>query len=604
MTVSHTNSQTRVLAEYPLFLANPSRVSGSKSNLFVVSFPTLGVDENSSHEFSSASLDTVTGDLCLSCKPQVQYVASALTTSGVTSCSYGCLRFDTENKRFMLVPVSCLLIARPSVSASSAVTVDESTGKDSVFASSDEKVDTDNLKDLKLTTSAGNSKGVHGQWASFKETLFRDYQTYILKAGRNRFCHMSVQMTRDSPMHATRGRGLLALADGGSSLKEGQLKSDAAVRPKPGKGSDSAISEPYFSRLLKKLSSPGVLSSDRDPLDPNCDSVFSALTIQSQTRVATVEAVLRFLRFSMESASSSAGSTSAGSESYHELSTVFACLSHIKPVTEIVKYLQSKHMASLFEILDGMSAASKSEIPSSQVFFAVLEAVSVNCQGLFVLKSVFCSDLHAGLLDARDAVLVMIHTGKEVTHAQVQGLVTDQSLHGFIDEKVLSPLCLLDAQTGRWKMRGKPAEWFKGAFPQVAKDHGAAVNKLVNDMKARRTDDKHKSGLGSTAFCGLNNRYSLERALIVCLAKVIMAKSCSVSELKRAVQSSISDVCITEEIVTQIVSTYSGLFLRKTSGVSLRPSGDGKDNESLARETGSAPARARRGVKTEDVDMD
>ena len=250
-------------------------------------------------------------------------------------------------------------------------------------------------------------------------------------------------------------------------------------------------------------------------------------------------------------------------------STVLNRLDFTRQIESIIQRMQ---IASFGDILAVLPANTRAKYSETDVLNQ-LESCALLVQGNWIVLS-YLSPHKPYLWDTRDAALLLLRAGREVTY---QALASFNSSTKEDSEEILRSICNLDIQTNGWKLKLKPDEKFLSEYSELVKRQDAVANSILNRLKVKK--EQVKTASGEEGVSGRRHQVLSEQELDV-LGKKLSEKmidsggSMKLGEIVHFIQSISSGHYITEPVALEVLRRINAIILRDRWAV-----GSGRPND-------------------------
>jgi hypothetical protein len=229
------------------------------------------------------------------------------------------------------------------------------------------------------------------------------------------------------------------------------------------------------------------------------------------------------------------------------------------------------------DIMNALPANTRARYSEADVL-AQLDQCAFCIQGNWVVLS-HLSPHRTQLWDTRDAMLILLHAGREVS---VQVLSNMGGLSKEEIEEVIRAVCSLDIITNSWKLKLRPDTVFISQHPHIIKRHESVAQSMINRLKAKKAQGK----LSSTSSPEANSSSSISHDELQAMSEITKMKlidsgSLTTDEIRQALQASTRDHFISEATALEVLRIIEAIPVRERWAIPSRGSGAGEVIDTL-----------------------
>lgn len=247
-------------------------------------------------------------------------------------------------------------------------------------------------------------------------------------------------------------------------------------------------------------------------------------------------------------------SVGIGDEKTGSSSQELARLDFSKQIETIMRRVQVIKFSDLWQSLPPNTRARFSE----DQILDQLEACAICVQGVWVVLS-HQSPYRPQVWDTRDALLILLHAGREVTIQLLSGI---NNLAKDEIEEIVRSVCSLDLLSNTWKLKIKPDTDFVASHADIVKRHESVANSIINRLKAKKEQRTSTAGVDSKGPAA----FSREEIAALCHTvgnKLMEEGSLTTEEVKQSLQAKTRDHFVSEATALEILREIEAVPVRE-----------------------------------------
>ena len=259
---------------------------------------------------------------------------------------------------------------------------------------------------------------------------------------------------------------------------------------------------------------------------------------------------------------SSQAEADKGAEGLHELSR----LDFSRQVETVMKRMQ---IVKLSELLSSLPANTRARYSETDVL-AQLDQCALCIKGVWVVLS-HLSPHRPQMWDTRDALLVLLQAGRDVTVQLLSGI---GALPKDDIEDILRHVCSLDLLSNTWKLKLKEDVEFVAARPEVLKRHELVVNAMIHRLRVKK--ERAQSGAPTAHAPSTFSADEMHAMTDLARARLADAGALTTDELRQTLQAQTRDHFVSEAATLEVLRHLQAVPLRErwalqTKGAEVDP---------------------------------
>lgn len=204
---------------------------------------------------------------------------------------------------------------------------------------------------------------------------------------------------------------------------------------------------------------------------------------------------------------------------------------------------------------------------SESDILAQLDQCAICIQGVWVVLS-HASCFRPQVWDTRDALLILLHAGRDVTVQLLSGI---NNLGKDEIEEIVKSLCSLDLLSNTWKLKLKADAEFTASHPEILKRHESVAASIISRLRMKK-DLKSSEDTSVSAHVGGG---SFTKEEVSALAEVVKEKlvqegSLTTEEVKQALQAKTRDHFVSEAAALEVLRVVHAIPIRERWAVPSR----------------------------------
>jgi hypothetical protein len=161
--------------------------------------------------------------------------------------------------------------------------------------------------------------------------------------------------------------------------------------------------------------------------------------------------------------------------------------------------------------------------------------------------------------DTRDAMLVLLHSGREVNFQTLSGI---SGLPKEDLEEIVRHVCALDVITNSYRLKVKRDQEFVTEHPDIVKKHEAAVQSMIARLKAKKAQAARPvDSAESTASTFTKDE--IEAMSETAKSKLMDSGALTTDEIRQALQASTRDHFVSEAAALEILRVLQAIPVRE-----------------------------------------
>ena len=249
----------------------------------------------------------------------------------------------------------------------------------------------------------------------------------------------------------------------------------------------------------------------------------------------------------------SSGSWGAAEESSSTIQELTR-LDFSRQIEAIMKRFQVVKFSDVMQALPANTRARYSE----QSVLDQLNQCALCVQGNWIVLS-HLSPHRPQMWDTRDAMLVLLHSGREVNFQTLSGI---SGLPKEDLEEIVRHVCALDVITNSYRLKVRRDQEFVTEHPDIIKKHEAAVQSMIARLKAKKAQAARPvDAAESTASTFTKDE--IEAMSETAKIKLMDSGALTTDEIRQALQASTRDHFVSEAAALEILRVLQAIPVRE-----------------------------------------
>jgi hypothetical protein len=246
----------------------------------------------------------------------------------------------------------------------------------------------------------------------------------------------------------------------------------------------------------------------------------------------------------------SSSSWSGGASSHSASAGIVQDLARLDFSKQIETFMRRLQIVKFSELLHALPPNTRARHSQDEILWQ-LDQCAICIQGNWVVLS-HLSSFRPQTWDTRDALLILLHAGREVTVQLLSGI---NNLNKDEIEELVRSVCVLDLLSNTWKLKLKPDAEFASANPEILKRHEAVAASIINRLKVKK-EKKTEPSTGSFSEEELGALSQIIRS------KLQQEGSLTSEEVRHALQAKTRDHFVSEATALEVLRLIEAVPVR------------------------------------------